>query len=140
MALQNMTVIFIDASAFIALYLKVDKFHPQAVSFLKALPKDTSFITSNFILDEVYTFLRTRKGKKIAVAFAEFLAQNAETVKINRVTLEDEKAAFGLFKELNFSELSFTDCVSFVQMKRLGLKEVFTFDRHFTKAGFEVLP
>lgn len=135
-----MTAIFIDASAFIALYLKIDKFHFQATSFLTALPEDVSFITSNFILDEVYTFLRTRKGKEIAVDFAEFLAQNAETVKVNRVTLEDEKAAFGLFKELDFSELSFTDCVSFAQMKRLRLKEVFTFDKHFAKAGFKVLP
>jgi len=135
-----MTAIFIDTSAFIALYLKSDEFHSQAVSFLTALPEDASFVTSNFVLDEVYTFLRATKGKEVAVAFAEFLAQNAETVKINRVTLEDEKAAFRFFGRLDFSQLSFTDCVSFAQMERLSLKEVFTFDKHFAKAGFKVLP
>lgn len=140
MAPPNMTAIFIDASAFIALYFKDDEFHPQAVSFLAALPENVSFLTNNFVLDEVYTFLRATRGKEIAIAFAEFLAEDAETVKVNRVTLEDEKAAFRLFKGLDFSQLSFTDCVSFAQMERLSLKEVFTFDKHFAKAGFKVLP
>ncbi len=35
---------------------------------------------------------------------------------------------------------SFTDCVSFVLMKRRRLRRVFTFDRHFAAAGFEMWP
>jgi len=135
-----MTNIFIETSAFIALYLKGDDFHSQAAELLKELRGKTTFVTSNFILDEIYTFLRAKKGKQVAVNFAEFLAQNAEVVKLRRISLEDEKEAFGYFKKFDFSGLSFTDCTSFALMKKLEIKEVFTFDQHFAKAGFKVLP
>ena len=135
-----MTSIFIDTSAFISLYLKGDEFHQQATTFLENLNKESIFFTSNYILDEVYTFLRSNKGKKTAVSFAEFLAQNTQTVVLKRINLEDEKKAFEFFRKLDLPHLSFTDCTSFALMKRLGVNEVFSFDEHFAKAGFEVVP
>ncbi len=53
---------------------------------------------------------------------------------------EDETKAVELFDKYADQEVSFTDCVSFVLMRREGLKRVFTFDRHFALAGFEVWP
>lgn len=35
---------------------------------------------------------------------------------------------------------SFTDCLSFLVMERLGIQQVLTFDKHFIQAGFKVLP
>jgi uncharacterized protein len=35
--------------------------------------------------------------------------------------------------------VSFTDCISFVLMKRERVKIAFTFDRHFSLAGFRCL-
>jgi uncharacterized protein len=35
--------------------------------------------------------------------------------------------------------VSFTDCISFVMMKRERVKIAFTFDRHFSLAGFRCL-
>ena len=135
-----MTNIFIDTSAFIALYLKGDEFDERAALFLDKTDKKTIFLTSNYILDEVYTFLRSNKGKETAISFAEFLAQNSQIVILKRIGLEDEKKAFELFRKLDLSKLSFTDCTSFALMKRLEIKEVFSFDKHFAKAGFEVIP
>jgi predicted nucleic acid-binding protein len=37
-------------------------------------------------------------------------------------------------------DLSFTDCTSFSIMNDLSISRVFTFDAHFQKAGFNVLP
>jgi predicted nucleic acid-binding protein len=36
--------------------------------------------------------------------------------------------------------LSLVDCVSFVVMERLRIKDVFTFDPHFRERGFECRP
>ena len=135
---KNMTNIFIDTSALVALYLKKDDFHPRAIAILKK-HKEAGWFTSNFVLDEVYTFLRARCGKKVAIKLAEFLASNSQTVRLIRVTIEDEKEAFRLFCQYDFKNLSFTDCTSFALMKRLKLKTVFAFDRHFIRAGFRLL-
>lgn len=134
-----MTNIFMDSSGFIALYRLDDDFHHRAINALQNL-KDYSFLTTNFILDETYTFLRKFLGKEKALNFSYFLKSNANSMKIKRITLMDEKKAFALFEKYNFPDLSFTDCTSLAVMESLKLKEVFTFDRHFTQAGFHLLP
>ena len=46
---------------------------------------------------------------------------------------------WSLFKRFADKEFSFTDCTSFVLMRRLGLHEALAFDGHFTQAGFAEL-
>ena len=36
-------------------------------------------------------------------------------------------------------QISFTDCVSFAMMRRLGIGAAFAFDRHFRDAGFQMI-
>lgn len=134
-----MNNIFIDTSAFIALYFTDDDFHGKAVKILKKLrAKQAALITSNFILDEAYTFFRAKTNKKTAIGFAEFLAENTDIIKIIRVTVGDEQEAFKYFEALDGKGVSFTDCTSFALMKRLKIKRVFTFDKDFAKAEFKV--
>jgi len=58
-------------------------------------------------------------------------------VRIRRVTAADEAKAWDWFG-LDWSDLSFTDCVSFAVMKRLGIGRAAAFDRHFARAGFKM--
>jgi len=53
------------------------------------------------------------------------------------VTAADEAKAWDWFG-LDWSDLSFTDCVSFAVMKRLGIGRAAAFDRHFARAGFKM--
>lgn len=133
--------IFIDTSALIALYVADDEFHHLAEADLRRMQEEgLKFITSNFILDEIFTFLRTRKNKEVAINFIEFLAENIDIIKIIRITVSDEKKAFAYFKKLDGKGVSFTDCTSFALMKRVGIKTAFTFDQDFSKAGFKIIP
>ena len=45
-----------------------------------------------------------------------------------------------MFAKFADQQVSFTDCVSFVLMRRNRLERAFTFDRHFASAGFEITP
>jgi len=131
--------IFIDSSAFIALYLQDELFHLKAVDFWKkAREKKLHFFTNNFIFDETLTWLVKRKGKAIAVGFGNYLLQNNDIVPVKSILPEDEKMAWKLFCKLP-GRLSFTDCTSFSMMKRLKIRRVFTFDKHFKKAGFKIV-
>lgn len=133
--------VFIDTSAFLALYIQNDDFHERAVDCLMFLNlNQVNFITSNFIIDETYTFLRSNWGKKTALGFADLLADNSQFIKIDRVSIDDEKTAFKYFETLDGRGVSFTDCTSFAMMKRIGIETAYTFDRDFERAGFKIIP
>lgn len=131
---------FIDSSAFIALYFSDELFHQEAISFWeKARENSSVLLTNNFIFDETLTWICQKFGKKKAVDFGSYLLKNEEIVPVKPILPEDEKKAWELFQKLP-GKSSFTDCTCFAMMKRLKIKRVFTFDRHFTKAGFKVVP
>lgn len=138
---MNDNTVFIDTSAFLALYIENDDFHRQAIEALAQLRViSSSLITSNFILDESYTFIRARQGKKAALDFGQVLVNNSDIIKTVRITVNDENQAFDYFQTLDGRGISFTDCTSFALMKRLGIKNAFTFDRDFERAGFKIIP
>jgi predicted nucleic acid-binding protein len=53
---------------------------------------------------------------------------------------QDLLDAFGLMRKFADQAVSFTDCLSFILMKKAGLRDVFGFDGHFTAAGFRLRP
>jgi len=54
--------------------------------------------------------------------------------------IEHLEGAWGFFRKYRDHELSFTDCTSFAAMRKYGIREAFTFDEDFSKAGFEIVP
>ena len=52
------------------------------------------------------------------------------------MTKEIRESALTLFKKIEDKELSFTDCTSFVLMKKNKLAKVLTFDIHFEQMNF----
>ena len=53
---------------------------------------------------------------------------------------EDLLEAAHWLEKLSDQKVNFTDALSFVLMKRDGIGEAFTFDKHFSFAGFQVWP
>lgn len=128
--------VFLDTSFFKAFIDDHDDFHDQAVKVLEELENSkTLLVTTNYILDETITLVRARCGVQKVRDLREALAK-LRSFKIIRVTASDEENAWNWFWN-DWSKLSFTDCVSFAVMKRLGLSRTATFDQHFTKAGFK---
>lgn len=129
-------LVFVDTGMFKALVDEKDDFHKQAIQIWQRLKQEkTQLVTSNYMLDENFTLLRKRRGRIVVDEFRKsFLKVNE--IKIIRVTVADEAGAWEWFL-LDWSDLSFTDCVSFAMIKRLGITRVATFDTHFQRAGFQ---
>lgn len=128
--------VFIDTSAFKALVDSRDLFHESAINTLNRLVDEgCEMATSNYIIDECLTLLRVKCSLESAIEFKRFLMNADPEIKILRIKVSHEVGAWKWFTK-DWSKLSFTDCVSFVQMKELGIKRVFGFDKHFEKAGF----
>jgi len=133
-------VIFIDTSAFLARYLPHDQHHSAAVEYWEKLGKDNAMCsTSNFVLDELLSLLVRRASGNFAAKRARHLYAS-NLLQILRPNEADETAAVILLEKYADHRVSFTDCVSFVLMQRLGIADVFTFDSHFDLAGFNQLP
>jgi len=129
--------VFVDSSAFKAVVDRDDGFYKKAAQYWKSLAKSESeIVTTNYILDETFTLLRVKCRLETALNFRDSLEKSSPVIKIVRVTVSDEKNAWKWF-EKDWSRLSYTDCVSFAVMERLGVKEYFGFDEHFSRAGFK---
>ena len=131
--------VYLDSSLFKALVDQDDDFHPQAQKIWHSLLSgEFKLITSNYILDETYTLIRTKCGLDKVRKLRIILSEYADKVSLMRVTVQDEAQAWTWFWN-DWKHLSYTDCVSFALMKRLNLKRVATFDQHFSRAGFQIV-
>ena len=133
------TKIFVDTSAFVALFDKKDQYHQKAADYFMSLESGAVQLhTSNYIIDETLTRIRIKNGHKFALEFGKyfFMSKIFQTHYIDR---EIEKDAFAFFKKYSDKKLSFTDSTSFALMKKLNIKKAFTFDDDFKKVGFVIV-
>lgn len=126
--------VFIDTSAFIALRDSKDINHLKAKSLLGSIRENNiKLITTNFILDEVYTFFC--KFHSIAVEMGEYILNSPKVIEYHRITSQDESKAWEIACKYKDKTLSFTDCTSFAICSRLKIKDIFAFDAHFEQVG-----
>lgn len=136
-----MTVIFIDTSAFYAAFDPSDDNYQSAVGFFREIKAHGGYrlCTTNLVLYETVTLIRSRIGISESIRFGESLFHSKE-IKIIFVDHAMEEAAFEIFTTYTDKSYSFIDCASFAVMKALGIRKAFAFDRHFEQAGFERKP
>jgi predicted nucleic acid-binding protein len=122
--------VFIDTSAFCALTVPKDQFNSTAKIIYKQIQDKKSYIySSDYVLDEVYTLLKTRGSHAVSVRFMEEIQESH--IIILRITEDIEEAAKTIFRQLPDKRLSFTDCTSFALINHFDIEAVFAFDEHF---------
>jgi predicted nucleic acid-binding protein len=126
-------VIFVDTSFLVALLLPKDANHPRAVGAVNELgPVRLSdlLVTTNNVVLETITVARYEASHKVAVRAGELLYRQT-LARIHRTTADDEAAALAYLKKYKDKEYSAVDCLSFVVMEQLGIREAFAFDSDF---------
>jgi len=131
--------IFVDTSAWDAIADKGDVEHLSALKFRDEIVEKYRLVTSNYILDELYTLLLMNIGYPKAMEFKEKLDHLSSENVLDIVWIDKGMAiqAWDVFQRYNVDKTwSFTDCTSFTVMKNMELTEVFAFDHHFEQMGF----
>jgi len=132
--------IFVDTSAWAALYDRSDVNHDAAAGFLRGLKgRRVALITTDYVLDETLTLIRMRVGHTKAVDFGRWIFES-EAVEVEEIDGDLWREAWEIFVRYSDKDFSFTDCTSFALMRRMGLSEAFSFDKHFSQFGFTLLP
>jgi len=129
--------LFVDTSAWVATLERSSRAHSAVLDLLRGFPGQ--LYTSNFVFDEVVTLARLRHGHGTAKALGQGILTESD-VHVLRVSEEDEETAWRLFLDRPDKVYSFTDCTSFVLMRRLAIEEVATLDADFAREGFRVRP
>jgi len=128
--------VFFDTSAFIAFFIKEDVKHEEVVEKYKEYKRQRAlFLTSDYVLDELYTRLIYDFNKRACKDRIEklSLAEKNGELKIFNIDNLIFKKALEVFLKFAEHKISFTDATIYVCVKEFKLDEVFTLDTDFKK-------
>ena len=126
--------VFVDTSAIYAYINAKDPDHDRIKGFLNSF--EGQLLTSNFVFDEIITLVLARMGHRRAVLAGHVLL-NSEIFIMIRIGLNDERSAWELFVNRQDKTYSFTDCTSFVIMRKMDITNFLALDPHFQQEGFQ---
>jgi predicted nucleic acid-binding protein len=131
-----MTARFADTFYWIALTDLNDSAHERALA-LASDGGDSLLVTTDEVLVEFLTFFGTAPEpmRRKAFANAQGILSNpgVRVIPQSRSSLLSGMALYGARPDKRYS---LTDCISMQMMRKEGLTEVLTNDRHFEQEGF----
>ncbi len=131
-------VIFVDTSALYALMDADDSNYEKAKDFwVRTLQAADQFATTNYVLLESIALIQHRLGLEALRWFQEELAP---VLQVHWMSEEIHTVALKTLLAQGRRKLSLVDTTSFELMRKLGLRAVFAFDRHFAEQGFSAVP
>lgn len=126
-------MIFLDTGFIFALISKRDAHHQRVVEVFrtfKNLRLADHLVTTNHVVAEAITLTR-KIGHDQAAKLGDQL-YGEKLARIHWASPDEERAAFGYFKQHQDQTYSFVDCLSFVVMEKSGIGEAWAVDSDFT--------
>jgi len=129
--------IFIDTSAILAFMNEDDEFYKDSFSiFSRLLEERAKIVSSNYVLLETILILKNRIGIE-----AVKILKNDILPVIKTCWIDEDVHNFCVNTQIavDRKKVSLVDFTSFEIMRRLNIRQAFTFDGHFKDMGFEIL-
>ncbi len=133
-----MTDVLLDTVGLLALWNRSDQWHvaAKAAHAERIVALGRKVMTTTFVLLECGNMAARRPFR----ADVDLLRQQLEADDmLVAPSDQDWHDAWDCYRRGDGEQAGIVDCVSFVVMRRLGIKQVFSNDRHFREAGFETL-
>lgn len=131
--------VLLDTSAIVALRNPSDSYHRFAESCILELKKNKYPIyISNVTIFETHKRILFDMGYYQALNFLMDI-YSGET-EILRIMEDDEYEAKRIITKFSDQTFSFVDSLNFSVMKKYGISQAFTFDRHYEVFGFIKIP
>lgn len=132
-----MRTIFLDTVGLIALWDRRDHWHQAAQTALAAVDLPSArLVTSSFVLLECANHAARKPYRVEVVRLRDELGVAGDLFE---PLAEEVRDAWEVYAREQSGEAAVVDLTSFAIMSRLGIREAFTSDKHFTAAGFQVL-
>jgi uncharacterized protein len=132
-----MTPVFMDTVGMIALWDEADQWHdPASVAAKQLAQRPVRLVTSSVIFLECGNAAARRPYRRDVQPLLDQFAMRGDLLVPTDAEVD---RAWQAYHRGPAGGPSIIDHVSFEVMRRLGVTEAFTNDRHFVAAGFEVL-
>jgi predicted nucleic acid-binding protein len=132
-----MKAVFFDTVGIIAVWDTTDQWHLAAEeAYQTILAQGRELVTTSLILIECGNASARRPYRSGVNVLRKRMEQQRMLIEPTPQELEEAWAAYDRGEA---GQAGIVDHVSFVVMRRLGLTEAFTNDKHFQAAGFTVL-
>lgn len=108
------------------------------MEFSRSLPP-LAIVTTDEVLTELLTFCASDKQLRVEAALVVNDVLASTNMRVLPQTRRSFLAGLALYQARPDKGYSLTDCISMESMRRAGLTEVLTNDRHFEQEGFRAL-
>ena len=132
--------LFADTFYWVALLYRRDPWHPRVTAFSETLLDEDIVFTTDAVFLELLAALSAAGAylRHEAVLCVDGLL-NDPSVRVVEVSRSLFLDGLALYRARPDKEYSLTDCISMHIMRREGLTDALTNDRHFTQEGFHIL-
>ncbi len=103
-------MIFVDTSAWYALYDRKEQHHREATRWFER--NRTPLMTTDYVFDETLTILKARGQSREALGFGQYVFGGDTRIFLYHVEEDDLRSAWRTFVRFADKDWSFTDCVS----------------------------
>ncbi len=132
--------VFVDAGAWVSIAVQGDQYHRVATAAFDRLARErVPLVTTNLVVAEAYVLIYRWSDSRRAIAFLRSLRQSSRLLRVYS-TAELEVQAEEILTRYSDHDFSLVDAVSFAVMRQRGIGAAFAFDRHFSTAGFTLVP
>jgi predicted nucleic acid-binding protein len=129
--------VFLDTVGLLALWDVADQWHGAAeAAYQQVVARRLPLVTTTFVLLECGNAAARRPYRAEVDTLRRTLEQRQELIG---PTDQDWTEAWAAYERGDAGQAGIVDHVSFSVMRRLGLTQAFTNDRHFQAAGFLTL-
>jgi hypothetical protein len=131
-----MTRVFADTFYYLALLNAADDAHQACADF--TIEFSGTMVTTDFVLIELADGLAGSRTRQVVIEFIASL-RGDPAIRVVAGTPKLLTRGWDLYRRRADKEWSLTDCISFVVMSEMRIKDALTGDHHFEQAGFHAL-
>jgi uncharacterized protein len=136
-----MNTVLVDTGAWLGVFSRRDQYHEAASAELRRLRSARiRLVVTDLILAELHLHLLYGLGQVRAAHHLGTLLSDPLVEVVHGDAALQRAALEEWIRRYDDQPFTLADATSFAVMRRLGIGNAFTFDRHFGIAGFTMLP